>query len=126
MLFSLLIFYNYVFNLPKLIILRGAYINRISLLFSLIFSLSRRTCTFVNFSLLHSFSGSVSFIWNFVPVGLNFRLGFPRRSVASFGITRSVGWSTARYYSTSSTKASKVKAPVVIKKDPEDCKLDPN
>ena len=114
--------------MPKLIILRGAYINRISLLFSLIFSLSRRTCTFVNFSLLHSFSGSVSFIWNFVPVGLNFRLGFPRRSVASFGITRSVGWSTkrARYYSTSSTKTSKVKAPVVIKKDPEDCKLDPN
>ena len=89
MLFSLLIFYNYGLNLPKLIVIRGAYINRISLLFSRIFSLSRRTCTFLNFSLLHSFSGSVSFIQQLV--FLNFRLGFPRRSVASFVITRSVG-----------------------------------
>lgn len=45
MLFFIINFYNFGFYMPKLIILRCAYINRISFWLSRIFSFSRRTCT---------------------------------------------------------------------------------
>ena len=103
--------------MPKLINLRCAYINRISLLFSRIFGFSRRTCT-----LFIIVNDSIILGDQFVLSKLLFFFSCLHSSVSS---QKSVGvFRNKRFFSTSLQNARLVLTPIVRKDDGEKSKLD--
>ena len=118
MLFFIINFYNSGFYMPKLINLRCAYINRISLLFNGIFCFSRRTCT-----LFIIVFDSIILVGQFVLSKLLFFFSCLHSSVS---FQKFVGvFRNKRFFSTSSQNAKLVLTPIVRKDDGEKSKLDP-